>query len=117
MDPTNNGDDSPTAPRPSPEQIEWTIAPPLSEQLPFRFENGMAFEGFDPQCSGCGGAIADEDLRGAMVPLEDGNECLLLARGYCRSCDGIVSYSFRLFAEDGLRVEPFVERAAEGLPS
>ncbi|GAA4903547.1 hypothetical protein GCM10023333_42260 [Ferrimonas pelagia] len=79
--------------------------PPLNYQLPYTFENGLNFNGFNAQCSGCHQPIELEQLRGSLSAIGL-DRCLLSARGYCDACDGITCYDFILTATDQLNVEP-----------
>lgn len=89
-------------------------SPQLSDQLPHTFACGLVFEGFDPQCGSCGRSVADPDLRGTIIELDDPNHVLVVAKGYCRHCEGIVSFCFRLRAGDDLHVERLADRPPEG---
>ncbi|WP_341504078.1 hypothetical protein [Gallaecimonas sp. GXIMD4217] len=89
----------------SPEQVEWSNTPPLFLQLPFTFANGLEFNGFNAQCSGCQQYINKENLRGQLTPVT-GEKCLLNAIGYCERCNGLTCYDFVLYGRETLIAEP-----------
>ena len=86
------------------QQVEWTHASPLNDHLPYTFGNGLEFDGFNAQCSGCLRQINKSDLRGELHCLDE-NRCLLTAKGFCPSCNGISCYNFILTASDKLEAE------------
>lgn len=89
----------------SPEQVEWSNNAPLQHQLPFVFDNGLKFNGFNAQCSGCSQYIAEQNLHGFVSSIGV-NRCVLTAYGLCTECNGITSYNFILTAADSLIAEP-----------
>lgn len=96
---------------PSPEQQEWMQCPPLDYQLPYVFDNGLEFNGFNAQCSGCKQPIELPQLRGALSYVGV-NRCMLSAKGYCADCNGITCYDFMLTAGDALHAEPLSKPAS-----
>ncbi|MET1256283.1 hypothetical protein [Aliikangiella maris] len=90
----------------SPQQAEWSQSHTLGSQLPYVFENGLQFNGFNAKCSGCMNQVESANLRGSLTHVSD-NRCVLVAKGYCQPCNGITSYSFILTAGDELKAEIF----------
>ncbi|MCW8875514.1 MAG: hypothetical protein OQJ89_06260 [Kangiellaceae bacterium] len=86
------------------EQMEWMNSLPIRHYLPYTFDNGLEFEGFNAHCSGCEQGIEPNDLRGSLSLLNE-NRCLLTAKGFCEHCNGITCFNFILTADEHLHAE------------
>lgn len=85
-------------------QMEWTLLPPLTDELPYTFDNGAAFNGFNAECDHCGDMIELPLIKGRMATVA-GNRCVLMAAAKCPSCSGVCHYHYLLNAEGELSAE------------
>jgi len=74
---------------------ELWAKPPISAQLPVRFDNGTEFASIEGYCAKCDGAIIDADLRGTVTRLLPAVACVE-AVGVCRSCRMLTRFYWRL---------------------
>ncbi|WP_028111768.1 hypothetical protein [Ferrimonas kyonanensis] len=82
-------------------QMEWILLPPLTDALPYLFDNGTAFNGFQAQCDRCAAAIKLSAIRGQLSPLP-ANRMVLMAAARCDACQTVCDYHYLLDASGEL---------------
>ncbi len=81
------------------EALEWDQCQPISEQLPYTFANGLAFNGCDAECGNCGAPIFSQYMRGTLAELSN-QQCVMLAKGYCEGCNTLTCFEFLIDGGD-----------------
>lgn len=81
------------------ETFEWAKSAPMHTHLPYKFSNGLEFNGLNSQCGKCGEQIQEDYLRGELVVMEN-DRCMMLAKGYCPDCNAITCYNFLIEGGD-----------------